>query len=394
MRNIVPRFIAICIIVFLAAEIALAQNSQNPILRRDSVLTPAAVAQRVGTVPPAVVITPATQAAASLSTLPEADTLIYVNVHRILNEALPKFVPEKDLAGLQSAFNEVNQHAGVDPSKLDYFVIAVRFHKPSQELKFLPPDLMLVASGGFAADSLILLAKSAAADKLHDEKYGSKTLSVLTIDDILKLSGSNPLLKSFSEVAIVPLSNNSIAVGSPAYLRAAVDAAEGRGRMSAESLNSLLRDSTALISVAGSPLTSFKKSFGLLGTENNPRGANCNSKFGDFYAAVTMDATNILLRGAMNADNSDTAKIITYLLSGLMQQAANSVPDKNAQSALKALSITAPENEVLLSATIPQQLVGDFIRDQTKPAKKEVEQISTPPPAKKQKSSRRRRHRS
>ena len=33
----------------------------------------------------------------SLSSLPEADGLIYVNTQRILNEALPKFLPAKDL---------------------------------------------------------------------------------------------------------------------------------------------------------------------------------------------------------------------------------------------------------------------------------------------------------
>ncbi len=330
---------------------------------------------------------------AGLANLPEADTLIYINSHRILNEVLPKVLAEQDLAGVHSAFNDIKQYAGLDPSKLDYLVIAIRFRKPSPELKFVPPELMMVTSGAFNAESLMSLAKTVAQDKLHDEKYGSKTLGVMTIDDIARQVETNPLLKSLSEVAIVPLNDNTIAVGSTNYLKAAVDAADGKGRISPESLNSLLRDQGVLISIAGSPLTWFSKSFGLLGTEGNARVSNCDSKFGAFYAAVTMDAKRFMLRGAMNADNPDTAKIINSLLSGLLQQVAGSVPDKNAQSALKTLSLTAPENEVVLNAEIPQQMVIDFIHEKMKPAQKPEETAPSATPAKKRRPIRRRNQR-
>src|SRR5207245_1585203 len=88
---------------------------------------------------------------------------------------------------------------------------------------------------------------------------------------------------------------------------------------------------------------------------------------GDFYAEVTMDGANFRLRGALGADNPDTAKIINSLLSGLLQQAASSMKDQSAQSVLKTLTITPIENEVVLQADIPQQQVADFLREQTKP---------------------------
>ena len=326
----------------------------------------------------------------SLANLPESDTLIYINLQRILNEAVPKVMPEKDLANMRSAFDEISQNAGIDPSKVDYIVIAVRFRKPSAELNFVPPEFMVVSSGHFSADSLMILAKATAKDKLRDEKYGSKTLGVLTIEAIAKQSETNPLLKSFSEVAIVPLNANSIAVGTTGYLKAAVDAADGRGRISTESLNSLLRDPSALLSISGSPLTSFSKSFGLLGTETNARDSRCDSKFGDFYAAITMDATNFMLRGAMNADNPDTAKIIKSLLSNLLQQAAGSVPDRTAQSVLKTLSITPQDNEVVLRADIPQQMIIEFIREQMKPKQEVSAPVKTPAPAAKRRHTHRR----
>ena len=326
----------------------------------------------------------------SLANLPDSDTLIYINSQRILNEAAPKVMPEKDVANMRSAFNEIRQNAGIDPSKLDYIVIAVRFRKPSAELNFVPPEFMVVISGDFSADSLMILAKAAARDKLRDEKYGSKTLSVLTVEAIAKQTETNPLLKSFSEVAIVPFSANSIAAGTTGYLKAAVDAADGRGRISTESLNSLLRDPSALLSIAGSPLTSFSKSFGLLGTETSARDSRCDSKFGDFYAALTMDATNFMLRGAMNADNPDTARVIKSLLSNLLQQAAGSVPDRTAQSVLKTLSIIPEDNEVVWRADIPQQMISEFIREQMKPKQKISAPVKTPAPAAKRRPTHRR----
>ena len=319
----------------------------------------------------------------SLASLPEADTLIYINTQRILNEAAPRLLPEKDLAEMRKAFTEAKQHAGVDPSKIDYIVLAVRFRKPTADLSFMPPELLAVASGDFSSDSLIALARMAAGDKLRDESYSSKTLSLVTIDPIAKEAEKNPLLKSFSEVGIVPLNATTIAVGTTAYLKAAVDASDGRGRISPESLNSLLRDPNALVSVAGSPLTSFAKSFGFLGTEANARPSRCDTKFGDFYAAVTMDATNFMLRGALNADNPDTAKIIHNLVGGLLRQAISSVPDKTAQAILSNISITPEDHEIVFRGDVSQQTVLNFIKEQMAPKPAAAKAVVAQPAVKK-----------
>lgn len=307
----------------------------------------------------------------ALATLPEADTLIYLSPQRILNEAAPKLMSEKDLAGMRQAFAEIKQNAGIDPAQIEYFVIAVRFRKPAPDLSFNPPEIMAITGGDFSSESLLTLAKLASGDKLRDEKYGAKTLSLMTIDPIAKEAEKNPILKSFSEMGIVALNATTIAVGSPNYLKAAIDAADGTGRISSESLSSLLRDPNALISAAGSPWGAFAKSFGMRGTEAAARSPRCESQLGDFYVAVTMDAANFVLRGSMNADNPDTAKIMRNLLAGLMAQ-AKSIPDPTAQMALKTLTLTAEDSELVLRADVPQQMVLDFIKAQTAPRKQEA----------------------
>src|SRR5687768_13795350 len=117
-----------------------------------------------------------------LANLPEADTLVFINPRRIVNEVAPRVLSEKDLAGMQKTFADMNQFAGVDPSKVDFIVMAVRFRKPTADLKFVPPEFMAVTSGDFSSESLMNLARMASEGKLREEKYGSKTLSLMTID--------------------------------------------------------------------------------------------------------------------------------------------------------------------------------------------------------------------
>jgi hypothetical protein len=365
-KKTLPHLLLLIPLVFATSAAAQAQNTQtlalNGVVRTDSNSAPNQ------TLP------------AALASLPEADTLIFINSRRILNEAVPRLLPEKDLADMRKAFAAMKEFAGVDPSNVDYLVLALRFRKPTAELTFMPPEIMAVASGDFNSDSLIGLARMASEGKLRDETHGTKTLGLMTIDPIAKEAEKNPLLKSFSEVAIVPLNPTTIAVGSTAYLKAAIDAEEGNGRIGPESLNSLLRDPSVLISIAGTPLTSFSKSFGLLGTEANARAPRCDSKFGNFYAAITMDASNFMLRGALNADNPDTAKIINGLVNGLLRHATSSVPDPAAQTVFKALAITPQENEVVLRADVSQQAVLDMIKEQMK--KKKAEDSSLTPTTK------------
>jgi len=306
-------------------------------------------------------------ATALLATLPEADTIIYLSPQRILNDAAPKVMAPSDLAKMRAEFAEAKKDVGIDPTSIEFVALAIRFQKPTPELSFVPPDVLAVFGGDLSADSLIALAGIFLQDRSRTEKYGSKIITLMKIDPIAAAAEKNPLLKSFVELGVVALNANTIAIGTTDYLKAAVDAADGTGRINPTTINSLLRDPNALISAAGSPLTAFAKSLGLLGTQTTPREAKCDSRFGDFYAALTMDATNFNLRGAMNTDNPDTAKIVNNLISGALQPMIDSIPDKEAQTVLKAIRMLPKENEIVWEADVPQTTVASLVREQMKP---------------------------
>ena len=318
-------------------------------------------------------------ASTALANLPDADVLIYVSPQRILNDAAPRFMPAAELAKMRATFADLKKSAGIDPSTVEYLVIALRFHKPAGDLSFVAPDVLAVIGGDFSADALVTLAQLALQDKLRQEKHGSKTISFMRVDPIAAQAEKNPLLKSLVEIGGVALSANSLAVGNVPYLKSAVEAADGNGRINPATLESLMRDPNVLIASTGTPLSSFAKAFGLFGTETTPRDSRCDTPFGNFYSAVTMTGTNITFRGAMNADNPDTAKIISGLLAGLMQQGINSVPDKQAQTILQSIKMTPRDNEVVWEADIPEKMVVDLFMSPPKAATKEV-QAPAPPP--------------
>jgi len=333
---------------------------------------------------------PPQSVANALSTLPEADVLIYASPQKILNEAAPRVIEPTEIAKMRASFDDLKKSVGIDPSSIDYLVIAVRFHKPAADLSFAAPDVMTVFGGDFSSESLMETGKIYLQEKVREEPYGSRKILVMPIDSIAEAAVKNPLLKSFIEVGAVALNANSIAVGNVRYLKAAIDALDGKGtRLQSTALDSLLRDQNALLSAAGSPLTSFMKSFGMLGTDATPREPRCDTRFGDFYGAVTSNGTNFSVRGAMNTDNPDTAKIINNLISGVWQQAVDSVPDKNAQSILKAIRVTPKESEIVWEAEIANQTVANFIKEQSKPKEVPKVEASKPAPVPRQKPRRR-----
>lgn len=318
----------------------------------------------------------------NLVSLPDADALIYTNPQRIFSEAAPKVMTPADLTKMREAFADVKKAVGVDPGTIDTLVVAMRFRKPTADLTFAPPEVLSVVNGDFSSESLLTVAKLYLQDRAREQKHGAKTLTIIKIDPVAAEAEKLPFLKAYTEVAIAPLGINTIAIGNIEYVKAALDAADGTNRISVASLNSLMRNPNALISVAGSPLAAFAKSFGMMGIENTPRDPRCETTFGNFYAAVSLEGNSFLLRGALNADNPDTAKIVNGLFSGLMSDSISAISDKTAQTILKTLRMSAKESEIVIEATIPDQTVAEFIRNQSaqKPAVKAT--VSPVPPKK------------
>ncbi|HEY0544682.1 MAG TPA: hypothetical protein VGC91_04725 [Pyrinomonadaceae bacterium] len=305
----------------------------------------------------------------SLSTLPESEALVFLNAPRIVNEAIPRLLPEKENQDFRKQLDEIKAFTGIDLHNVEFVVLAMRFNKPANGTLYPLPEAMFAMRGDFNAEALIGMAMMMSQGKLKDEKYGSHTLSILKLDDIAKDASKNPFGVAYSEIALTTLDPQTIAVGNTAYIKAALDAADGRGRIKAERLQSALREPNALITFSGSPITAFAKSFGLRMAEPQDN-CNCGTRFGDYYVGLNMDAQNFKLTGAMNADNPETAGIIRNMLSGLFNEAKSRVPDKSAQSIMNEMKLIAEGSEVMLQANIPQEMAAQYVREMMAPKPK------------------------
>jgi hypothetical protein len=159
----------------------------------------------------------------------------------------------------------------------------------------------------------------------------------------------------------VPLSANSLAIGNLRYLKSAIDAAEGNGRISAAHSSRCCEIRTCSSLRQAHRSLRLQRALACSDSKTLRASRVAIRRFGNFYSAVTMTGTNFSLRGAMNADNPDTAKIINNLLSGLMQQGISAVPDKTRKRFCRDLKMTARENEIVWEADIPEKVVADFI---------------------------------
>ena len=239
---------------------------------------------------------------------------------------------------MRDTFAELKKSAGIDPSTVEYLVIAVRFNKPAADLSFVAPDVMAVVGGDFSSESLMTLAQVYLQDKARVEKHGSKSITIMTArlrrghgrEDA---DARNHMPKSaLCHSAQTPSQSEIVS-----YLKSAIDAADGNGRISA---------GDDRIVVARSECASLRfrhaarrvcKELWLGGTRKHVARFALRYAFWQLLRCRYNDRAQFhALRGAMNADNPDTAKIINNLFSGLMQQGISAVPDKEAQTILKS----------------------------------------------------------
>lgn len=304
----------------------------------------------------------------SLSMLPESEMVFFVNAPRIINDAMPRLLPDKDYQEMRKGLDGIKAFTGVDLKNMEYLVLAMRFNKPTGGKIYPLPEAMFAARGDFDAKALLNMAMTFSEGKLREEAYGTHTLNILKLDDVSKDASKNPFGAAFAEIALTTLDANTIAIGNSAYIKAALDAADGRGRIKPELIASLMRDPGALISIDGSPLMAFARSFGLRIAEN--KDPNCMTRFGDFHTAITMDAQNFKLMSALNADNPETAGIIKNMLAGVFQQTKGMIPDKNAQTFFDQMKVIIEGSEILVEASIPQETAAKYVREMLAPKPK------------------------
>jgi len=310
-----------------------------------------------------------------VTNLPESDAVATVNMRRIVNETLPRLLTAAQMTGLQSALAKAKQIAGFDISNIESAVVGLRLNRSAP---LTMPSMLFVMRGSFNADALVSLLKVGLSGKTHDEKYGTKTLTLLKMGDLMQSGGSRAGSPAI-EIAIVALDGSTIAAGIPAYVKAAVDADGGKNRIKPELVQLIGREPDSLIRIAGLVPPGFFARLLPKESQGNEEIARLAGSIEQIYIGLNMEAQAFPLSLMLKANTAENAHAIAGFLQSIAQFGIN-VKDKNFKSIVDALKITSQETEVQVRTVLPQDMVASFVRSLLSPPAKSVEMKSPPKP--------------
>jgi hypothetical protein len=321
----------------------------------------------------------------ALASLPDSQVVLYVNARRIVNDLLPRVMPAADYRKLVGDAQQV----GFDARQLDYAVVAVRFADPAPQSGL--PEFLVVVRGGFNADSLLMLARLAAGSqnlKSRQETYGSKTLDIFETETVARAmsgadgtggsEGGKPRSNPYPEVAVTTLDSRTLVAGVPAYVRAAIDAQGGRGRLSAATLDLAAREPQALWSLTAvlpPTLADYVHKFGVPPNEELDKTL---AWLKQFSLSQGMDALDLTFRAALLTDQPEHASALSGLarmgLVALQTELAGEAAKKNnkdaadARRALSVLKTVVNRTEgstLVISAAVPVSAIAELVRKQS-----------------------------
>ncbi|HZI17034.1 MAG TPA: hypothetical protein VEY09_00420 [Pyrinomonadaceae bacterium] len=294
--------------------------------------------------------------------LPASDVVLAVDLARLFGEGMTRALagqPER-AAQVAADVEQFKARTGIDPRAFDTLTAGGRIVKtPSGAAKL--DHLVAVASGRFDVEAVAAAARRAPNARLTEQKHGGRTVYVLAVGDQLRLFG---LLKMrVGELAFAALDAGTLAVGEPAAVRAAIDAAGGSGRVSAALLDGARIGGDALIAFAGNvPAGTFA---GVdVGLPNINRSIEA---IRGFYGNVGMTAAGYQLTTALRTESAadarqlgDTVQALKAIAPGFINVAGDRY--KFAGRIVESLNITTRSNEVHLRLDLSQDDLGQLLR--------------------------------
>jgi hypothetical protein len=317
----------------------------------------------------------------ALSTFPDSQAVLFVNVKRVVGEALPRILPAAEYQKLLAT----PQKVGFDVRTVDYAVAGVRFN--NAEAMGGMPEFVVLLKGSFNADSLMTLARLGLSSQKElqsrRESHGGHTVEIIDIEKVMgdaPKEGEQKKPSPYPEIAFVALDANTLVAGVPAYVRAAIDAAGGgQGQLRAGLVELGARDPQALWSLSAElppGLAEYAKKFGM------PPNSEIENMIGwlkQISFSNGMDALNFSLRAAVGTDSAEHASALSGIVkmgitaaqsaaeADIAKKKVKPAESRQARLALNALRTFTNQTEgdtLLLGVSVPQSTVSEIVRQE------------------------------
>lgn len=326
-----------------------------------------------------------------LLSLPDSDGVVSVDMQRLLNEMLPRVLADDTtkLAQVNARIDKIKTRTGIDVRLFERIAIGVRFVKGTTP-DALKVESVALARGNFNAPAMLSAGLLAANGKYkyQKQKYGKKVIYVFSSDDLMgkenlpqggigeeaKKAGGKAaeiaddilqrMMNFKGEVGIVAIDANTLAIGQPSRVRAAIDASAGRGRVNAELTQLATQNPSA---VAGFGVNMPSNASRYVGFDNDQLGANLDSirqVYGSVSSTVTGFEMQIFARAATDAQAKEVYDTVTGLrdLGGFFVSSLSGDKGKLVQTALDNLIIVKEGREVQIRLALAQADVAMLVR--------------------------------
>lgn len=293
-----------------------------------------------------------------MSSLPDSDAVAQVKVKQLLNEAMPRMLannPTK-LSEINASIDKFKDRTGLDPRMFQQLALGVRFTYPTEGVT--KAQTVALANGSFSAAAMMAAGRVASNGKYREEKYRDKTIYIFTLDENIKLLGVFDV--TIGELAAAPLDTNTLALGDPVGVRAAIDVPRNRKTANAELIALANHDPNAIIGFGANMSAQLVEN---LDIGNAPIATDLKA-LRQVYGSVGTTTTDLQLFLAARAVNATAAKSLSDTLEGLKIFGAAMVGRLSgakgvlAKSALSNMKIVADANELQIRTSVAQAEVG------------------------------------
>jgi hypothetical protein len=295
------------------------------------------------------------------SYLPASDAIAIVDVKRMLNETMPSILgsDQAKLAQANAEIDKFKTKTGVDLRQFNRVAVGVRYVYPNATTTKL--ETVAIAHGTFDAKAVSASAREAADGKSREEKYRGLTITIVSVNDQIKLLGLWNM--TINELAICPLDPNSLALGTIENVKAAIDAGKA-GRAPAELVSLATKDPAAVIGFGANvtPELITKLDVG------NDTIAKDVSSIKQAYGSVGSTQTDVTVMMVARTDSADAAKNLSDTVEGLRQLGTMFIgrlaqPRRAlAEGALNNLKVTARETEIEIRTQVAAANLAALIK--------------------------------
>jgi hypothetical protein len=328
----------------------------------------------------------AQDARAALTNFPESQAVVYINARRLINEAAPSVMPPEIL---NKALADVKQF--IDLNGLEYMIAGVRF-KGDMSAKQIP-EFLLIVRGNFSADALLSGARMMGQGMYTEETVGTKTINVFNLNSPAPAAGGDDGKQSskkfpIDQIAATALDANTLTIGTPGYLRDAIDVSTGgsRPRLRPELVDLALRDANTLVSVAGDMPPGMSQYLRAMGAPPNAETDRMVDAVRQLQLAVNMQPSTFGVQTIIRMDDAEKASALSGLVNiglgfikgeitkELQKASASDREDKAALlRVLETFTNTTRGNDLELNLTFQQASLAEVIKRQMTPKVKKQE---------------------